>query len=490
MADIKQHSVSENFIMNCILKVASVIFPLITLPYVTRILLPDGIGKVSFATSVVNYFLMFVQLGIPTYGIRAVAQVRDDRLQLSKTVMEIMIINLIMLLIVGACYILFIISYPENNREQLLYCILGVTLLMTPIGAEWFYSGFECYRYITIRSIIFKAIATFGVFFFVKNQKDYLIYAFFTVFASVGSYICNFINLHNYIDLKKAENLNLLVHIRPILVFCAMSIATKVYTNLDSIMLGIMTNDAEVGYYSTVVKIRTVLLSVTTALGAVLLPRSSYYVGKGQLDNFKTISKKAFHFIWLIASPITIFVIIIANDGIQILGGREFLPAVNALRWIMPTVLLVGLSNLTGIQMLVPMKREKCVLLSVIVGAIVDFLLNIKLIPCFHSAGAAIATLVAEVVVVLVQFMFFEKAFIRELFHIKWLPILFANIIAILICVGVRYVINIFYIRFMLSTIVFFFTYIICLIFFRDNIVIEIIGKCMKTLRNNVQKKD
>ena len=187
--------------MNSILTMSQFIFPLITFPYVSRILLPIGTGKVSFATSVISYFAMFAQLGIPTYGIRACAKVRDNRKKLSKTAQEIFIINIIMSIIAYFVFILALCNVQRLNDEKTLFIIVSLTIFFNAIGMEWLYKALEQYTYITIRSVIFKFIALIAMFLLIKQQSDYIVYGAISIFASSASNIFNFINVHKYIDL-------------------------------------------------------------------------------------------------------------------------------------------------------------------------------------------------------------------------------------------------------------------------------------------------
>lgn len=409
-------SVKYNFIMNLILTSSNFIFPLITFPYVSRVLLASGNGKVNFITSVVNYFMMMAALGIPTYGIRACAKVREDKDKLSKTVQELMIIHTIMTLITLIFYILSIFLVNEFYQEKELMLINSVGLVFNVFGVNWLYQALEEYDYITIRSIIFKIISIILMFLFVHQTGDYVIYGAITVFSTCGSYILNFIRLRKLISFQRYPSYNLRQHIKPILVFFAQSMATTVYCNLDTVMLGFMKGDVEVGYYTVAIKIKTLLTSVVTALGAVLLPRLSYYVGSGQKDKFYQLIKKTINFVVAMSLPLTIYFILMANESILFLSGSGYEPAVAAMQIILPTILLIGLSNVTGIQVLTPLGMERYVLISVIVGAMVDLILNTLFIPGYGSAGAAFGTLMAELAVLIVQIVFIRHMIQEKIF--------------------------------------------------------------------------
>lgn len=400
----KLASIKKNFIMNAILTMSSFIFPLLTFPYISRILLPEGTGKVSFATSVISYFALFAQLGIPTYGIRACAQVRDNKEELSRITQELLIINLITSVFAYAVLAVVLIAVPRFRTDRILYLIISVTILMNAIGMEWLYKGLEQYTYITVRSIAFKAAAVVAMFLLVHQKSDYVIYGAISVFASSASSIMNFIHARKLILLRPVGNYNFRRHMKAIGVFFAMSCATVIYTNLDKVMLGFMATDTDVGYYDAAVKIKSILVSVVTSLGTVLLPRASFYVEKGLMKEFHRITSKAIEFVWLVAAPLTVYFIFFAAQGVHLLSGSAYDGAILPMQLLMPTLLFIGLSNITGIQVLIPIGKEKVVLYSEIAGAVTDLILNAILIPRMHSSGAAIGTFVAEFVVLLVQY--------------------------------------------------------------------------------------
>lgn len=401
----KQKSLTLNFMMNATLSMSSFLFPMLTFPYISRVLKPTGTGKVYFVTALVNYFAMFAQLGIPTYGIRACASVREDREKLSRTVHELLCINLIMN---GAVYTVLWLSIalvPKLREEKPLCLIISSSIFLFSIGVEWLYKALEQYTYITIRSILFKLLALAAMFLLVHEESDYVIYGGISILASSASNLMNFANAHRYVSLRPVGDYDLSRHVKPVLVFFAMSCATTIYTNLDSVMLGFLCSDAEVGYYNTAVKVKVILVSIVTSLGAVLLPRASYFVKKGEMDQFRRISGKALHFVLLAAGSMMVYFMLMASECIDFLAGPLFENSTVSMQIIMPTLLFIGLSNILGIQILVPIGGEKVVLWSEIGGAVTDLILNALLIPRMGAAGAAIGTLAAEFVVVAYQYV-------------------------------------------------------------------------------------
>lgn len=471
---MEKKSLKVNFIMNAILTMSQFLFPLITFPYISRILLPVGTGKVSFATSVISYFVMFAQLGIPTYGIRACAQVRDDREKLTRTVHELFFINLVMSIIAYVALFGAIAFVPRMRQDKELFLIVGLTILFNTIGMEWLYKALEQYTYITVRSILFKFIALVAMFALVHEQKDYVIYGAISILAASASNIFNFFHLHKYVSLKPIGNYKFRQHFKAVFVFFAMSCATTIYTNLDTVMLGFMTSDADVGYYNAAVKIKGILVSIVTSLGVVLLPRASYYVEHRLMDEFYRITQKAINFVFLIATPMMIYFMLFAKEGIFFLSGSSYEASIVPMQIIMPTLLFIGLTNIMGIQMLIPLGRENIVLYSEIAGAVVDLILNALLIPSMASAGAAIGTLAAEAVVLIVQYVALRKEVVSAYKQVKYGTILLAVVLAVVGSIWVKTWHFGNFVTLLISAILFFAIYVIVLLLRKEPLVSEI----------------
>jgi O-antigen/teichoic acid export membrane protein len=416
--------------MNSILTLSSIIFPIITFPYVSRILLAEGTGKVAFATSVITYFSMFAQLGIPTYGIRACAKVRDEKEELSKTVHELFIINLFMSIITYIVLFTMMAVVPKLAEEKTLLLIISSSILFNVFGVEWLYKGLEQYSYITIRSVLFKFIALIAMFLLVTSKSDYIIYGAISIFAGVGSNLLNLFNLRKFITLHKFKDYNFKQHFGPMSIFFAMTVATTIYTNLNTVILGFVKTATDVGYYSAAIKIKSILVSFVGSLGTVILPRVSYYVQNNMKEQFLSITQKATNFILAISFPLTIYFILYSKESILFIAGSDFVGSVIPMQVMMPTIIFIGLTNILGIQILVPLGREKQVLYSVIVGAIIDLILLVPLIGKFGVVGAAIATLGAEIGVFIYQAWVLKDIFLKNLNYKNVSKILFSVCIA------------------------------------------------------------
>ncbi len=268
----------------------------------------------------------------------------------------------------------------------------------------------------------------------------------------------------------------------PIMIFFAMSCATTVYTNLDTVMLGFIKTDVDVGYYNAAVKIKSVLLGIVTSLGTVLLPRASYYIEHHEMDEFRRITKKAINFVFLIAVPLTVYFILYAKEGILFLSGDAYISAVIPMQVIMPTILFIGLTNIMGIQMLVPLGREKVVLYSEIAGAIVDLILNAILIPQLASAGAAIGTLVAEGVVWIVQFIALRKEVIPAYRNVRYGAVILATFVGVVSSSWVKMLGMGNFVTLIFSAVLFFGGYGVILTVLKEPLVWEIESQVLKKL--------
>ena len=396
----KIHSVKYNALMNIILRGSSVIFPLITFPYATRVLGASSYGLVNFVTSVISYFTLVASLGIPAYGIRKCAEVRDNQYELAKDVKELLTINSVSLILTYCVFIILLFAVGRFRDNKLLFLISSSTIILQTFGVEWFYEAIEQYDYITVRNIAFKFISLILLFIFVHSTADIVAYCGITVVGTVGSNVLNIIRLPKYVNIKEKVKLNFKRHLKPVFTLFFYYAATTIYTNLDTVMLGFMTRNTVVGYYNSAVKVKTVLVSLITALGAVALPRISYYLGHNEIDNFKQLIKKSFEYVFYISFPLTAYFSFEAKPVLLFLAGSEYYPAISAMQIITPSIIFIGIGSVTAYQMLIPLKRDEYTMLGAVVGALVDLILNVIFIPQYGAAGAALGTLVAEISVV------------------------------------------------------------------------------------------
>ena len=433
------HSITYNFIMNAALSISTVLFPLITYPYVTRVLGAEYYGKVIFASYVVSWVSMFAQLGIPAYGIRACAACRNDQAKLRKTVREILTLNVINALLVYGVFLLCVILVPRFREDPLLFLIVSVPVLLNAVGADWFFKGLEEYGYITFRDTLFRVIAIFLLFLLVHTKQDYRLYGLTMAVSGGGPAVLNFLNARKRLGgFRDGQETDWKQHFRPVLTFFTLSVAISIYTNMDVVMLGFLSSDTQVGFYGAATRMKGIAISLVTALGAVLMPRVSNYLAEGRVKDFRDLVTKNFAFVFLAAAPMTLYCMAMADQVILFLSGEGFRGAILPMRAISAVILLVGLSNVTGMQILVPSGRERLTTISTIWGAAVNLAVNLALIPALGAMGAVIGTIAAEAVVLLVQAWFLKGELPDYLEEIEIGKIVLANAAAVLVVMGMR----------------------------------------------------
>lgn len=476
--NFKVHSIKYNAVMNFILTASNFIFPLITFPYVSRVLQASGNGKIAFAASIANYFALVASLGIPSYGVRACAKVRDDRDKLSKTAQEILIINFVSTIITTVTYVICIFLVPDFRNEKALFLINAINVFLNMFGANWIYQALEQYDYITFRNIAFKVISIIMMFLLVRSSGDYVIYGSITVFASVGSNVLNFLRLPKFINIKRYGDYHFKQHLKPIFILFAQSLAINVYTNLDTAMLGFMKSSEEVGFYSAAIKMENIEVSLVAALGGVLLPRMSLYVAKGDRANFDKTLNLGLNFTMCLGAAVTAYSVAESADIIMLLAGSGYEPAIPVMQIISFAVFFNGIATILSTQILVPLERESVALVATIIGALVDFFMNLFLIPLYGASGAAFSTVLTEVVVGAIEAIAARQILSRNKKTLHPVRYVVIGIISAVVCFGVGHVcqsINIL-VRILVTFVVFDVVFVAILFVVRDGFSKDVVS--------------
>ena len=404
-----EKSLKKNAFYNVLKSFLSLVFPVITFPYASRILGPESIGKVNFANSVISYFVMIAWLGIQGYAAREASKARQDKRELSKFVKEILIINSVSTIISYIAFICAIIFIPKLCEYRVLLLICSLRILFTSIGIDWLYTALEEFRYTTIRSFFFQLISLVFLFLFVHNESHTVFYAIFGIISSVGSNICNLIHSRKYVEYAIKVDLTPTKHLKSIMVFTGMSFVTSIYTMLDSTMLGFLSTDIQIGYYSAANKLNHMVLSILTALTTVLLPRLTVYAANEQKNKFNELAQKSFSMMLLLSIPMATGLFLLSKPLTLIFSGSEYLPAVLPMQVITPVVCAIPLASITASQVLPALNKEKLALISYIVASILNIICNFIFIPKYGALGAALGTVAAEVGGVLIQISFLYK---------------------------------------------------------------------------------
>lgn len=410
---IQTKTVKLNFIFNLTRMFLGMAFIVITTPYIARILGPKSLGKVEYVNSLITYFMLFTALGIPSYGIREVAKYRDNSKELRKLVLELLIILCITTTIGYTVLFIFIHNYRSLFEIKDIILVMSINIMCNNIGIEWFYQGIENQLYITKRFILIRILTLIAMFIFIKSKEDYLIYAFILVMMQSGSNILNFINLRKYISFKdiKFSSVELKRHLKPILVIFMATVATTIYLQLDSLMIGNVSKEA-VGIYIVPNKLIRMIL-VVTALGTVLLPRITNCLKNKDYDNYNSYMNISLNYIFFIAIPLAVSTFLLSDDIINIMAGSQFIASTLTLKILSPILFTIGVAYFLGFQLLYPLGLERYYTYSVIVAALVNFVFNYLMIPKYLQNGAAIGTVVAETVGPLIM-LFFAREHIKK----------------------------------------------------------------------------
>jgi O-antigen/teichoic acid export membrane protein len=405
--------IKKNFFYNIILSVTQVLFPLITFSYVARVITPIGIGTVSLVESVCRYAMLISALGIPVYGVREVAKIKGDKILLSKLCSELLLIHFFATVLISIVYVV-IITCSEKLYFNLNYYLLGLLLIFSNVFVlEWYFQGIGDFKFITLRTLIVRILSTISVFFLVTKTSESFNFFLLIVLTNVINGIVNYWYVSKELSFNYFINYNQLKkHLLPLFFIFSTTVSISIYVLLDTIMLGFLADEKAVGYYSMALKISKVPMLFVGALGLVLIPQLSFSFHKNDTGKFKMLINKSINFVITFSFPVIFFVLGVSNELILVFAGKQFLEASTTLKILSGVVLLIGFSNIFGLQILTPMGKDKYLTLSVLLGTITSLSLNFILIPLFKENGAATTNIIAETVVTIAS-LYFANKFIK-----------------------------------------------------------------------------
>ena len=401
-------SLTLNALYNVIYRVLNLLFPLVTTTYISRILLPEGVGKVAVALNIVQYFVIIAGLGIPNYGIREIAKVKSDSHEQSKVFSELFLLNFISTSVCLLVYYTMILNSGYFHENINLYLASGLLLFFNYINIDWFFQGNEEYGYIAIRNTVVKFLSVIMLVVFVKDPNDYLNYIVIYCLALGGNYILNIFRISKKTKLS-FKDIDLKKHFKPVIILLASTISIELYTLVDVTMLGVFCDDSVVGYYNNASKFARMINSLIASIGAVLLPRLSLFYSHHQISDFTQTLKNVREVLFYLSIPATLGVFLLSDDIIEVLFGRRFSPASTTLAIMSVLIILVVFNNLYGTQVLITIGQEKRLMYSVLAGAFVNICLNCVMIKYFQHNGAAIASVISELTVLVCTRIFASK---------------------------------------------------------------------------------
>lgn len=402
-----QKSLAKNSIYNIIYTVANILFPFATSIYVSRILLPVGVGKVASAQNIVSYFVTIAALGLPSYGVREFAKLRENKRERNKLFTELFLLNIVSttLAIIGFFALLAI-----NNGfhgEWALYGACGLAIVFNYLNIDWMYMGLEEYGYITGRSLLIKTVSLLMLFLLVKTKQDYILYALISSLATGGNYVFNVIHARKIVKFD-FFGIHVRRHLKPVFLIAGIIFLSSIYNKIDVTMLNMMATDESVGFYSYAQKTINIVLTMASAVTAALLPRLSYYYDNDK-EGFYRLLDKGFQILCLMTLPLAAGMALVASPIVRFLYGEAFAPAALTIQLMCPLILIKGFGDLFCYQLVYSTKSEKIILPAAASASVINIITNAMLIPMFVQNGAVIASVLSELVTNAIQFFYMKK---------------------------------------------------------------------------------
>ncbi len=459
------------------------LFPLITFPYVARVLMPEGIGLVNFYNAIISYITLFCSLGIPLYALREIARVKNDKDKLATTTSEILLLNIIFALLGYVLVVILTFTVPQIKNHKLLFLLMSSNILFVTIGCEWFYQGIEDFKYITIRSLIIKTICVILLFILVRSKSDILYYGLYLTIGVVGGNVINFFRLRKYINFNQfpLNRLSPLRHVKGVSKIFILTIIGSIYLQLNTVLLGFLSDNASVGYFSGAYKLARLILGIVTSLGIVLLPRLTS-LSDSNNKNFKNILTKSNDFVVMISLPLTCGLYLLSEPLILLFCGDEYIEAIKPLRVLSPIIFFIGLSYIAA-QANYAIGKENLTIKIGLIGAIVDMILNVLLIPQFAAYGAAIATAITECTILLIYILLYIMTSKKLPFHsIHFCKCIMACILIVTITIILQGIIKSFVVQVIMIPSICIAIYFLALWLMRDSYITSIIT----SIRNKI----
>lgn len=484
---MKIKSIKINAILNGIKQCCTIIFPLITIPYASRILGNENYGRINFSSSVVSYFILVAALGIDAYAIREGAQIRDNKTKISKFVNEVFTINIITTIISYIALILVVLYWKKLNDYRLLMTIQAMPILFTTLGTNWINNIYEDFFYTTVRYIAIQLLSVILLFLLVNTREDYLIYAAITAFANIGGNLVNIYYIRKYyVKTIITSRPKLKKHLPPMLYLFGNMLAATIYLNSGVTLLALIKNNSVTGIYSIATKIYIIIKQFIYAIVGVTSPRLAAYLGEKKENEYNILLNKLFHVLFILILPMTAGIAILGKSIIDVIAGKEFVSGYVALLILAIAIFFSVMSYFFSYAIMIPNKLEKYCLLSTVVGACVNLFLNIIFIPIFSLNGAAFSTAVSEALVMLLSAFFSRNFYSLSIKLKKLLPSILGTIGIGIICAFIRLTINNNFLIILLSSILSIIFYTSIMIIMKDQIIYDMLKR---VLQKNIKSK-
>lgn len=403
-------SISKNYIYNLSYQILTVITPFITTPYISRVLGADGIGIYSYTTSIVSYFILLASLGVASYAQREIAYNQGNRYVQSRIFYEVFGIRLLTVIVSLLSYYIIITGFEKEY--QLIYYVQALNIFAVLFDISWFFQGLEDFGRIVFRNFIIRIFNIAGIFLFIHSESDLLLYIGLMSVTNLMGGISIWLYLPKYIVHVKRTDINIFRNLNIILQLFLPQMAIQVYTVLDKTMIGVLTGMAfENGYYEQAEKIIKILLMLVTSLGTVVMPRIAAAYAHGDKEAIKSYIMRSYRFVWMIGLPIMFAAIGLIDTAVPWFFGTGYEKVGVLVKILSGLLLAIGINNVTGVQYLISVNKQNIFTFTVLAGAMVNFFMNMVLIPHIASVGAAIASVTAESVIAFLQFYYVREYF-------------------------------------------------------------------------------
>ncbi len=399
---------AKNYFYNLLLSITNILFPILSFPYVSRILGPEGIGKVQFVYSFAQYFALVAAIGIPIYGMKEIARYRDDFEGRSKVFSELLVIYLLTSICLCAVYLVVISSFPFFNADRDMYLSAAGMVVLSFCYIEWLYTGMEQFKAVALRSVLFKLIGLVLMYLFIKERSDFRIYLYIMMFSFVGNNVLSFLMIKGKVK-PVLKGLDLRKHIGPLLLILGTTFATSMYTEMDTVLLGLLSDTRTVGLYTAAVKLSKIAIPFVISMGVVLIPKIAKDFADHNLMEVQETLGKTFKFLAFFSIPVVAGLALLAPEFIALFSGAEFLPATSSMRLLSLLPMIIGFGHLFLCLVLIPSGRNREMLFCVICGMTMSLVLNVILIPHFKELGSSVANVSSEMLVTLLYFYFIRK---------------------------------------------------------------------------------
>lgn len=480
---MKKNSITKNYVYNLVYQILIILLPLITTPYISRVLGAESIGIYSYTFSIISYFIIFANLGVSSYGQREIAYVQNDENKRSKIFWEITILKYVSTTI---SFIIFYFTYANHSEYSFYFKLLTIYLISAAFDIVWFFQGLEEFKKTVLRNIFVRLSCLILIFILIKDPKD--LWKYICIYA-ISEFLGNlslWIYLPKYLKRVKIRELNIIQHLKPTLELFIPQISLQIYAVIDKTMLGTMIVDkSEVGYYEQTQKIVNLLITIVTSLGTVIVPRIANNFINNNKRSITQYLSKSLKFTFMLSIPMILGIIIVADEFVPIFFGNGYQKVGMLIKILSAIILFTGITNVFGVQYLIPTKKQKQYTIAIIVGTVINCVLNYILIPYLGAIGACISSIICQIAIIFIQVIYVNKNLdLRKMFA-GTINYFIAGIIMLIVIELIKmFIINNMYVNILIGGII----YCGILFILRDSLFIEGINKGIYLINTVINK--